>query len=192
MQRILREQNALVVNLVTNFRSRRRFIRFLNSQFGRLLGRAAGEPRFHADTGRVRYADLAADPAIPDAGPAVHVVPLTSANGQPLLADDARALEAQAIARRIRWLVASRFRVRDPETGSERDVRYGDIAVLAHATTNLSLLLRAFDTLDVRYTAHGGKLFLSDPLVRRYLLALRCIADRSDGVAEAALPPITT
>ena len=191
-QRVLREQNALVVDLITNFRSRPRFIRFVNGQFGRLLGRAAvGEPRFQPETGRVRYADLAANPTTPDAGPAVHVVPLTSADGQPLLAADARALEAQAIARRIRWLVASRLQVRDPETGTERDVRYGDIAVLAHATTNLPLLLRALDALDVRYTAHGGKLFLSDPLVRRYLLGLCFVADRSDGVAEAALlrPP---
>ena len=37
----------------------------------------------------------------------------------------------------------------------------------------------------------GGALFLGHPVVRQYLLALRALADRDDGVAEAALlrPP---
>src|SRR5206468_8255801 len=121
-------------------------------------------------------------------GPAVHVIPLAGDGGQNVNADDGRAIEAEALARRIRWLVkSSGFRVRDSETGAERNVRYGDIAVLAHITTNVGLLLRALDRLAIRYTAHGGTLFLSNPLVRQYLLGLRHVADRSDGVAEAAL-----
>ncbi|HEU5322496.1 MAG TPA: 3'-5' exonuclease, partial [Methylomirabilota bacterium] len=41
------------------------------------------------------------------------------------------------------------------------------------------------------YASRGGRLFLADPLSRQYLLGLRALADRDDGVAEAALlrPP---
>ena len=58
-------------------------------------------------------------------------------------------------------------------------------------TTNVGSLLRELEGLGIRYSAHGGTLFLSDPLVRQYLLGLRSVADSSDGVAEAALlrPP---
>ena len=43
----------------------------------------------------------------------------------------------------------------------------------------------------IPYASRGGKLFLEDPLHRQFLLALRALADRDDGVAEAALlrPP---
>ena len=191
--RLLREQGALVVRLSTNMRSRPKLIEFANSQMRRLLGtRPAGSSKtFDAAAGRVFYERVEADPGIPGADPAVHVLPFTRDDGERLLVGDGRALEAEAIARRIRWLVASRFQVRDPETSTERDVRYGDVAVLAHVTTNVPLLLRAFDALGIRYSAHGGTLFLSSPLVRQYLLGLRLLADRSDGVARAALlrPP---
>jgi ATP-dependent helicase/nuclease subunit A len=191
--RLLREQGALVVRLSTNMRSRPALIDFANRHMRRLLGtRPAGSSEaFDAAAGRVFYEPVLADLKIPDAGPAVHVVPFTSDDGERLNVGEGRAIEAEAIARRIRWLVASPFPVRDPETGVERDVRYGDVAVLAHVTTNVPLLLRAFDALGIRYSAHGGTLFLSSPLVRQYLLGLRRVADRSDGVAEAALlrPP---
>ena len=191
--RILREQGALFARLSTNMRSRPTLIDFTNSQMRRLLGkRPAGTSKaFDPAAGRVFYEEVLADPGIPAAGPAVHVLPFTSDDGERLLVGEGRALEAEAIARWIRWLVASRFQVRDPEVSTERDVRYGDVAVLAHVTTNVPLLLRAFDALGIRYSAHGGTLFLSSPLVRQYLLGLRFVADRSDGVAEAALlrPP---
>ena len=187
--RLIREQGAFVAGLVTNFRSRPPLIHFANAQLGRLLGE--GAERFDPRTGRVYYEPLAPDPAIAPAGPAVHVVPFGSDDGTHLKVGPGRALEADSIARRIRWLVGSSFNVRDPETGRARPVRYGDVAVLAHVTTNVPLLLRALDTLGIRYAAHGGTLFLSSPLVRRYLLGLRYVADRWDGVAEAALlrPP---
>src|SRR5262249_17935787 len=82
-------------------------------------------------------------------------------------------------------------RVRDPDSNCERPVRAGDIAVLACVTTNLPLLLQEFDASGIEYAARGGALFLGHPVVRQYLLGLRALADRDDGVAEAALlqPP---
>ena len=44
---------------------------------------------------------------------------------------------------------------------------------------------------EIPYASRGGTLFLEDPLHRQFLLGLRALADRDDGVAEAALlrPP---
>ncbi|HUI26291.1 MAG TPA: 3'-5' exonuclease, partial [Candidatus Kryptonia bacterium] len=80
---------------------------------------------------------------------------------------------------------------RDPDSEQLRPLRPGDIAVLACVTTNLPLLLSEFDALGIEYSARGGALFLSHPIVRQYLLGLRALADRDDGVARAALlrPP---
>src|SRR5207302_3538142 len=55
----------------------------------------------------------------------------------------------------------------------------------------LSVLFPALDAADVPYASRGGTLFLGDQLHRQFLLGLRAVADRDDGVAEAALlrPP---
>src|SRR5262249_55308166 len=108
-----------------------------------------------------------------------------------LLAPEGRAVEAVMLARYVRMLLHSQRPVRDPDTNDERPIRAGDIAVLACVTTNLPLLLRQLDALGIEYTARGGSLFLGHPSVRQYLLGLRALADRDDGVAVAALlrPP---
>src|SRR5207249_7534384 len=82
----LRSGGALVVSLVTNFRSRPRLVDFVNRQFARLLGECGSgtEPRFEPATGRVRYERLEKDPKIADAGPSVEVVPFAGAGGEQL------------------------------------------------------------------------------------------------------------
>jgi ATP-dependent exoDNAse (exonuclease V) beta subunit len=79
----------------------------------------------------------------------------------------------------------------DPATGKKRPAGYGDVAVLVTSTFNLPLLFPELDRLDVPYAARGGSLFLGDALHRQFLLGLRALADRDDGVAQAALlrPP---
>ncbi len=193
--RLLLGQDALSVPISTNFRSRPGLVAFCNRQFARVFGEKppGATQRFDPDSGTVLYEPIVADPAIPPGAATVHLVPYAGHRGAPLKATDGgRDVEAQALARYVRWLVGrSPVRVRDPDTRAERRVCHGDIAILAHATPNLGAVLRAFEQLGIQYTAHGGVLFLTNPLVRRYLLALRAIADRDDGVAEAALmrPP---
>lgn len=95
------------------------------------------------------------------------------------------------LARYVRWLLASGFPVHDSDSGAERPVHAGDIAVLACVATNVRMLLDELDKVGVEYAARGGSLFLAHPVVRQYLLGLRALANRDDGVAEAALlrPP---
>jgi ATP-dependent exoDNAse (exonuclease V) beta subunit len=181
---------ALEQRLETNFRSRPELIGFFNRHLGQVLGKSAG-PAFDPQTGRANYEDLLPAASVPPGGVSVHVLPYSDAAGASLLAAAGRAVEAAMLARYVRWLLASGRRVRDPDTNEERRVQAGDVAVLACVTTNLRLLLRQLDTLGIEYTARGGALFLGHPVARQYLLGLRALADRDDGVAEAALlrPP---
>ena len=73
----------------------------------------------------------------------------------------------------------------------KRPVTFGDIAVLADKTTKLPLLFRALERFGVPYAARGSTLFAREPVVRQLILGMRAIADRTDGVAQAALrrPP---
>ncbi|MBI4516947.1 MAG: UvrD-helicase domain-containing protein [Deltaproteobacteria bacterium] len=182
----LRAGGAFEQRLDTNFRSRPDLIEFFNGQLAKLLGREGDNP-VEAGSGRARYEDLAPDPRVAPAGAAVHTLPYAGAGGAALLAGNGRALEAMAVARYVRYLLAAGTSVRDPDSGAGRPLRPGDIAVLACVTTNLRLLLEQFDALAIAYSARGGVLFLSHPLVRQYLLGLRALADADDGVARAAL-----
>lgn len=181
---------ALEQRLETNFRSRPELITFFNRQLGKVLGKNDG-PAFDPQTGRANYEDLLPSAVIPAAGVTVHVLPYADLQNEGLLAADGRVVEAAMLARHVRWLLDTHCKVRDPDTNEERPVQPGDIAVLAAVTTNLRLLLQEFDGLGIEYSARGGALFLAHPVVRQYLLALRALADRNDGVAEAALlrPP---
>jgi ATP-dependent exoDNAse (exonuclease V) beta subunit len=204
----------LAVTLSANFRSVPALIPWFNDRFEAILGRSPDGRPFDPATGTVYHQPLApgrADDgaALPGESPArpgqatapannhrtappVHVVPAAFDDDRKPTADACRRLEAEALARYLRWLVeASGVEVADPLTGRRRSVRYGDVAVLAIATTSLLPLFARLDVEDIPYTSRGGTLFLADPLVRQFLLGLRAVADRDDGVAEAALlrPP---
>jgi ATP-dependent helicase/nuclease subunit A len=107
----------------------------------------------------------------------VEVLPVELALADPRDGDWRRA-EAEALAARLVRLI-----------GEGR--AWSDIAILSLSTRSLGALFPALDRAGVPWSARGGRLFLEDPLHRRFLLALRGIADRDDGVALAALfgPP---
>jgi ATP-dependent exoDNAse (exonuclease V) beta subunit len=177
----------LPVTLSTNFRSAPSLIEFVNHRFNEVLGEPK-EPMFDSAEGTVRYQPLTAGrTGMPR--PLVHALPLTRADDQK--ADPMRDTEAAALARYLRWLVESDVRIEDPWDGSLRPVRYGDVAILAISTWGLPRLFPELDRFGIPHAARGGKLFLDDPAHKQFLLGLRALADRDDGVAQAALlrPP---
>jgi len=181
----------LEAKLTANFRSVPPLIEWFNDRFARILGVSpAGRP-FDPATGRVFHERLS--PGREAESPAsVHVLDFEFSDGGKHAVDEYRTLEGRALARYLRWLVESgEVRIVDPLDEQPRCPRYGDIAVLAVSTWRLSLLFPHFDEANIPYASRGGTLFLEDPLHRQFLLGLRAIADRDDGVAEAALlrPP---
>jgi ATP-dependent helicase/nuclease subunit A len=175
----------VLVPLTANFRSEPALVAHLNARYDEILGAPVpGSPGFDAARGAVVNQRLEAGRE-GSRQACVKVLPLSTADGK---ADPDRRLEALVTATWIRAAVeGARERVADPATGTERPLGYGDVAILAHATSNVGLLLDALDLLGVPWSARGGRLFLQDPLHRQLLLALRAVADRDDGVAQAAV-----
>jgi ATP-dependent helicase/nuclease subunit A len=191
VRRLVLRHRPLEVTLARNYRSLPPLIDWLNDRFDRVLGTSTDGRPFDPDTGRVFHQRLAPGRAGTD-GPAVHALPTSFGDGADHPVDEQRALEGQALARYLRWLVAaSGVTVADPLDGRARPVRYGDVAVLAVTTYGLRPLFPALDAEGIPYASRGGTLFLGDPLHGQLLLGLRALADRDDGVAEAALlrPP---
>jgi len=165
---LMLKQGALRSSLTTNFRSRPELIAAFNDKF---------IPWLKAET------LTAHSPA--RGQPCVRLVRYKASR-----AEEGRLKEAELLSRLIRGMHGVEV-VRDPVTGGERPLQYRDVTVLARSTWEIPKLLDAFRGHGLPYSARGGRLFLSDSLVRRFLLALRAVADPSDGAAQAALfgPP---
>jgi ATP-dependent exoDNAse (exonuclease V) beta subunit len=188
---VVARREHVTAKLTANFRSVAPLIEWFNDRFARILGVSPDGLTFDPATGRVFQQRLDAARGA-DASPPVHVLPFDFADGDRHSVDEYRELEGRVLARYLRWLVeSSGARIVDPIDGRPRPVRYGDIAVLAVSTWRLSLLFPRFDDEGIPYASRGGTLFLEDQLHRQFLLGLRAIADRDDGVAQAALlrPP---
>ncbi|HVP66454.1 MAG TPA: UvrD-helicase domain-containing protein [Anaeromyxobacteraceae bacterium] len=177
------EGPCLKARLTTNFRSQAALVAHLNDRFDAILGTSA-DGHFDRDAGTVANQRLEAW-RTGGRGACVVALPLEGRDGN---AASDRALEATVLATWIRAAVETRKQeIPDPATRRPRPVRYGDIAVLAHSTWSVGLLLDALDRLGVPWSARGGALFLEDPLHRQFLLGLRALANGADGVAKAAL-----
>jgi ATP-dependent helicase/nuclease subunit A len=114
--------------------------------------------------------------------PALHILPF-----EPVGA----AVAADAVARYACRLLATPMRISDPQINAERPLRAGDIVVLAFDTAHLSLLAERLALYGIAAVGGGAALFAIHPIVRQFLRGLGAVADRDDGVAQAALlgPP---
>src|SRR5690606_15215247 len=108
-------ESALVVRLTSSFRSAPSLVHWINQRFANILA--------PTDPDRVPYHPLTSGRR---AGPqiTVHVVPMELGDGN--TAADARLLEAETMARYVRWLVAEGMTIDDPVTGEHRAIRSGD------------------------------------------------------------------
>lgn len=187
--RVVGKTPHLPARLSANFRSVPSLIDWFNDRFRRI--HRESQDAFDPVTGRVFHQPLAPgrDAA---SSPSVHVLNLAFSDGEKHKVDEYRALEGRALARYFRWLTETdAVQILDPFDERPRKVRYGDIAVLATSTWSLPHLFQPLDHEGIPYASRGGVLFLKDQLHRQFLLGLRAIADRDDGVAMAALlrPP---
>jgi len=184
VRELVRRGPHVEVSLQASFRCASGLVAWLNDRFDALLGAAGTNPLFDPARGTVANVPLLAGRG---GAPDARVVTIPIAADAPRV-DRFRAAEARALAAFLRATVdGAQRRVADPVTGELRPLRFGDVAILAAATTRLPLLFAELDRLAVPYAVRGSRLFLEDPLHRQLLLALRALADRDDGVARAAL-----
>ena len=98
-----------------------------------------------------------------------------------------RLSEAYAIAEVVSTLVAERTIVSDPETGAERPVRYGDIAILARGKAPFETYAQVLPALGVPAVDTGGGNLLDTREAKDGIAALRFLADPHDDLALAAV-----
>jgi len=182
-----------LVACVVNFRSRPQLIDFFNAQLKPWLGEPPDPAQpLDAETGCAYYEPLSAGPAASTQG-TVHVLPYTGDDpDKKLKANEVRTIEAEMLARYVRWLHDHESpKIRDRDTDELRALDWADIAVLAHSTWNVQRLLSALSRFGVPYSTRGSTLFVREPVVQQFVLGLRAIADPTDGPALAALkrPP---
>ena len=94
-----------------------------------------------------------------------------------------RAEEARLVAATIRKAVDEGWSVRDPETGGERAVRYGDIVCLFPARTDLELLTEALAAQGIPFRSEGARTFFRRQEVRDLATCLHAIDDPADRVS---------
>lgn len=159
--------------LPENFRSTPGLVEFANHCFSRLF---AGD-RLVAWTDMV----AAADYELPEA-PEVEVLLTGGENAR-----EAREAEATAIARRIRRLVdGEELPLGRAGERRGRPARFGDVAVLFRALTDVKTYERAFEELDVPFYVVKGRGFFQAREMIDLIRLLRTVANPRDEVSLAA------
>lgn len=148
------------VFLETNFRSRPELIGFANTLFAKLL---EGDPiGFEASA-----------PKKDEAG--VPCVTILRTPAEESLAAEARALEAEQIALKIKKLV---------DGGA---YKYEEISILFRAMTNVHIYERALKEVGIPYVNLGGRGFYSKQEIQDVLHYFRWLQDPEDAVARLAV-----
>jgi ATP-dependent helicase/nuclease subunit A len=147
------------VFLEENFRSRPELIGFVNAVFGQLMeGESIGFERSAAKK------DAAGGPC----------VTILRTPAEDLLSGEARVVEAEQIALKIRDLV------------DRGDYRYEQISILFRAMTNVHIYEKALKEVGIPYVNLGGRGFYSKQEIQDVLNYFRWLEDPADEVAHLA------
>ncbi len=168
-------QRAGLTRLTQNFRSTPGVTEFVNAVFQPLM-QAGGADQAEWD-------DLHAHRTAPAEGEyAVTVI-----GGQRAGAAAAvRVTEAEALARMIADVTASRWQVYDKPQERYRDARFADTAVLVPTRTGLRQLLPALEARDIPYRLESRSLVYDTREVRDLLKLLEAIDDPTHQIALVA------
>jgi ATP-dependent helicase/nuclease subunit A len=169
-----------VVNLDTSFRSTKEVIGLANIIFSRLLASAEKPWEFGYET--VRISESRAD----HAGSVELLLPPKG--------DDAATTkrnEAGMVARRIHSIVhaepLSVYEELPDHTFVQRPARYGDVAILLEARTNLSYYLSSLSEYGIPFYVHGGTGFYHRQEVYDLYSILSFLQHRHDNVSLAGI-----
>ncbi|ACQ79827.1 UvrD/REP helicase [Beutenbergia cavernae DSM 12333] len=162
-----------VCSLTTNFRSAAPVLAWVNATFGELIQPVDGAQPAYEPLDAVRP-PVGVGPAVTVLGAQPHQdLPRASAA---LL----REREAADVAAVLLRAAGQGWTVHDPRGGEERELRWGDVAVLVPARTSLPFLVEALDAAGIPYRAESSSLVYSATEVRALMAAARAIADPGD------------
>jgi ATP-dependent exoDNAse (exonuclease V) beta subunit len=164
------------LQITANFRSVEPILAFVNKRFEQVLSEAAGQPGF-SELSAVRKVDETA-PAVM----ALDVVLPADKIGLPALRD----AEAAAVADLCSRLVGN-LKVEDPQSKELRPCRFGDIALLAPAGTELWRFEEVLEDLAIPVATQAGKGFFRRQEIHDLIALTRALADPRDTLALGAL-----
>jgi ATP-dependent helicase/nuclease subunit A len=169
------------VKVSQNFRSSPSIIRWVNQAFSQIIQPIAG---FQPD-----YEPLSEHPEYQDGLEHSSVMLLPAAKDKDemseLIADEVRAIEAEAIAGLIEKAVSEKWPVRIK--GEEpRALDYGHIAILFPKGTGIKFYQDALERRLIPYKLEGGKQFFERDEVRALRACLKAISDPEDQLALVA------
>lgn len=184
---ILGRSGCAVARLEQNFRSVPGVIDWVNAVFAPLIRPGGDGCRYQPEYARIHPFR---DPL--GSGPGVVLLdrggrPADGGAG-PERASDARRAEAACVAALIRRAVAEeRWPVLPRGADAPRPARYGDVALLLPARTDVALYEEALRREGVPHRLDGGRTFYAREEVRALIQALAALADPGDAVAVLAV-----
>lgn len=159
-----------VISLKTNFRSQQGILDFVNSLFQGTMPRYEGLDAFRSDKSK----EYSVECLMLDAGDS---------------AEDSRVEEAIQLAKRIRQMVDNReplvFERDSANLGNEslRGVRYGDIAILFRAMTDVKIYEYQLRRAGIPFYVVGGRGFLEKQEIFDVLNILSVLYNQYDAIA---------
>ncbi|MBO5329342.1 MAG: helicase-exonuclease AddAB subunit AddA, partial [Anaerotignum sp.] len=166
--------------LSKNFRSRKNILDGVNFIFRQIMCREFGDIDYDAEA--ALYAGMEFPLCGEPHGGANEIILIETKEAEDsdlseeLQEMDRRQVEATAIVKRIKELVASGYYVLDKKTGEYRPVQYGDIAILLRSMKNWgSVLEDVFGREGLPYYAEMAEGYYSVPEVETVLNLLRLI-----------------
>ncbi|MCS6818178.1 MAG: UvrD-helicase domain-containing protein [Blastocatellia bacterium] len=188
-QRELQEQGGAHIELEHNFRSTAKLVHFFNAFFARLMHveEGAWTAEMLEALGRTPFVESVARREGHVAAP---VELLLEVGPHVRTAEDARRWEAQRLAERIVRMVGEGELLVGEEQGDGRErvraVRYGDIALLFRAMTDVKVYERALRERGIPYYVLAGRGFYEREEIRDLLSLLQFLENATDEIALAA------
>jgi ATP-dependent helicase/nuclease subunit A len=186
---VFREMTAILLGaggeekpLQLNFRSQPPLIAFFNYLFARLFQVPdevpASEYKNLDQLGYVKHEKSEAKRELRDSGPLVELLITTkpSLEDDPRAEQDSRVLDAQQLARRILAL-----------TQGTSKLKYGDIALLFRAMTQVQIYESVFRRANIPYQTVLGRGFYEREEITDLIQLLRFLDNKTDEIALAAV-----
>ena len=172
---VKQEQDDGLTKLTQNFRSVPGVTSFVNAVFAPLMFAGGADQADWENLNAFRE----------DAADVEHAVTVIGESyDEPI--EPVRQREADALARIIADITASRWQISDDASGQQRDAQFADTAVLVPTRTGLAHLLPALEDRDIPYRLESRSMVYHTREIRGLLNLLRAIDDPTDQIALVA------